>query len=390
MTQRQARFRPGHWLATLLILAATATPLLAYTPAQGAPALVPADVSAALRRTADRYRQLQQQWRPLSGEMPLAPGDRGERVTQLRHLLELYGDYKGTPGPLPEWVADRQRFDSALQRAVENYQMRHGLAVTGVAGPATLAALAVPPKERARRLELNASRWDKLSLPADGRYVLVNVPDYRLQLIDKGRVALSMKIVVGKTSSRTPELKSRITNVVFNPTWTVPRNILLTELLPKARNNPEAMHKRGYRVINYRGGDIAPISDASIARAAEGGATLRQLSGPDNALGKVKFVIPNNQAIFLHDTLAHSQFAMQERAFSHGCVRLEKPEELAYALLNSQGWDRTRIAQTATGNETLNVRVDKPPRLFITYLTAWVDNEGRPQFRRDIYHLDTP
>jgi len=390
MAHNPARCRAGPWLAALLALAVSTAPPLAGAVRIPEPVQVPdpAGASEQLRRAADRYQRLVAQWQPLADGKPLQPGDRGERVARLRQLLKLYGDYRGLPGPLSAGAGDPGHYDGALQWAVENYQRRHGLEPNGIAGPRTLAELAVPPAQRARQLELNADRWGRLRLPADGRYVLINIPDFRLQLVDKGLVRLSMRTVVGKTSSRTPVLKSRITNIVFNPTWTVPRSILLTEMLPKARDNPQAMHRRGYRVVNYRSGATSPISTDSLARAAHGHATLRQVSGPGNALGRVKFVIPNRQAIFLHDTQAQSLFGIRERAFSHGCIRLERPEELAYALLGAQGWDRTRIAQATTGDETVNVRVDEPPRLFITYITAWVDNAGRPQFRRDIYHLD--
>ncbi|WP_226876531.1 L,D-transpeptidase family protein [Microbulbifer hainanensis] len=381
-------------LAALLSLA-----LMAVLPAAAAArvphaeppiAVDPTRAGEALRTEAQRYRNLQQQWQPLARGGSLKPGDSDPRVAQLRKLLELLGDYRGLPGPLSgTGGGDAKRFDAGVQVAVERYQHRHGLVINGITGSATLAELAVPPLERARQLELNASRWDKITVPKSGRYVLINVPDYQLQLIDKGRVTLRMKTVVGKTSSRTPELRSRITNIVFNPSWTVPRSILLTELLPKARNNPEAMHRRGYRVVNYGSNHTAPISSDGIAKAAHGDATLRQVSGPGNTLGRVKFVVPNKQAIYLHDTQAQSLFGLRERAFSHGCIRLEQPEELAYALLSEQGWDRTRVAEATTGDESLNIRVEQPPRLFITYITAWIDDRGRAQFRRDVYRRDS-
>lgn len=395
MTHTNARFstgaKAGRWLAALLALVIAASPPLAGSARapQPVPALEPAATSAQLRRAASRYRELAKDWQPVAAGGVLQAGDKGPRVVQLRKLLKLYGDYTGLPGPATVAAGDPLRFDSALQRAVENYQRRHGLNPHGIVGAETLAELAVPPNERARQLELNARRWDKLSLPKEGRYLLINVPEYQLQLVEKGMVTLRMKTVVGKTSSRTPTLRTRITNIVFNPTWTVPRSILLTEMLPKARNNPEAMHKRGYRVVNYGSGDTAPISADGLDRAAGGDATLRQVSGPGNTLGKVKFVMPNRQAIYLHDTQAQSLFDLPERAFSHGCIRLERPEELAYALLRPQGWDRPRIAQATTGDVPLNIKVERPPRLFISYITAWVDRDGHPHFRRDIYHRDT-
>lgn len=386
MASRHALRR--HLLATLICLALAPAVYAARTPPDPERAVNPATAGADLRAAAERYRRLADRWQPLADGPPLRAGDRDQRVLQLRRLLRLLGDYRGLPGPLEIRNRDPERFDSGLQRAVEHYQRRHGLEPNGIAGPHTLAELAVSPAERARRLELNAERWDRLEVPRDGRYVLVNVPDYRLQLVDRGLVTLDMKTVVGKTSSRTPSMRSRITNVVFNPTWTVPRSILLTELLPKARNNPQAMHERGYRVVNYGDGDTAPISAEGISRAAHGNATLRQVSGPGNTLGRVKFVMPNKQSIFLHDTQAQSLFGFRQRAFSHGCIRLERPEELAYALLGRQGWDRTRVARATVGDESVNIRVERPPRLYIAYLTAWIDEHGRAQFRPDIYHRD--
>ncbi|GAB2874493.1 L,D-transpeptidase family protein [Microbulbifer echini] len=381
---------PRHlWLVALLAVAiASAAPINGALATREAAALDTASMGDQLRSEASRYRALAKYWRPIPQNGPLRAGDRGERVLQLRKLLELYGDYHGQPGPVSAPQKDPMRFDSALQSALRRFQRRHGLTPSGVAEGETLAALSVSPMERAAQMTRNAQRWDKLPPLTESRYVLVNVPDYRLQLVEEGRIKLDMKTVVGKNSSRTPNLHTHITSVVFNPTWTVPRSILITELLPKARHNPAAMHRRGYRIIQYRGGKTSPITSESLDRAAGGHATLRQVSGPGNTLGKVKFVIPNKQAIFLHDTQAQSLFTEHQRAFSHGCVRLQQPEELAYTLLQSQGWDRTRIAQAAIGDEPLKVSIKPAPRLYIVYMTAWIDTEGRPQFRRDIYHQD--
>ncbi|MCQ3828795.1 L,D-transpeptidase family protein [Microbulbifer elongatus] len=342
----------------------------------------------ALREQAARYRQLADRWQPIAEGTPLRPGDQGPRVAQLRRILSQYGDYRGALGPVIVETDISDRYDAGLQRAVESYQRRHGMEVTGHVDTATLHALARSPVELADTLEINAERWEKLPTNPGERYILVNVPDYQLQLIEGQQVVLSMKTVVGKSSKRTPDLTTKVVSVVFNPTWTVPRSILLTDLLPKARNFPEAMHKRGYRVVKYGTNTTTPINEESLESAARGKATLRQIAGPGNTLGRVKFVIPNKQAIFLHDTQAQSLFELRHRAFSHGCIRLQQPEELAYALLGKQGWDRTRVAQATTGDESVTIKVDKPPRLFIAYLTAWVDTLGQVQFRPDIYHRD--
>lgn len=377
-----------HLLMIAVAGMATVLPLPTLGSA-GPPAVNPALAGDQLRTRAAQYRALAPLWTPVDAGDTLQPGNRGLRVAQLRALLELYGDYRGLPGPLRESRDHRDLYHRGLERAVAGFQRRHGLEPNGTAGGETLAALRVSPLVRAQQLELNARRWDQLPPEPGERYVLINVPEFRLQLIQRGQVTLSMKTVVGKGTRRTPELTTSIASIVFNPDWTVPRSILLTELLPKARNNPEAMHKRGYRVVHYRGGKVAPISEDTLDKAARGRATLRQISGPENSLGRVKFVIPNNQSIFLHDTQAQSLFQLNERAHSHGCVRLERPRELAYALLKQQGWDRMRVAEATTGDRILTIRVEQPPRLFITYFTAWVDPDGQTQFRNDIYHKDT-
>ncbi|MFV8781219.1 L,D-transpeptidase family protein [Microbulbifer sp. SA54] len=379
------------WPILLAAVTLSVAPLLSESTAARPPMAEAVDFASAgiqLRQHAQQYRNLAKSWRPMEAGAPLYPGQRTSRVAQLRSLLRQYGDYNGHPGPLQVSGADPKRFDAGLQLAVESYQRRHGLEVTGQADKPTLAALARPPGELARLMELNADRWDKLPPTPGARYILVNIPDYRLQLVENRKVTLAMKTVVGKSSKRTPQMTTKVTSVVFNPTWTVPRSILLTDLLPKARNNPEAMHKRGYRVVKYGTNSTKPISDAGIESAARGKATLRQIAGPGNTLGRVKFVMPNKKAIYLHDTQAQSLFEHRHRAFSHGCIRLQQPEELAYALLGHQGWDRTRIAQITTGDESLSIKVDNPPPLFITYFTAWVDPHGQLQFRPDIYHLD--
>ncbi|WP_226668215.1 L,D-transpeptidase family protein [Microbulbifer aggregans] len=379
------------WPLLLAAVAISATTLTSEATAARRPVADAVDFATAgaqLRSHAQRYHHLAKKWQPLEPGASLRPGQRASRVAHLRILLRKYGDYTGQPGPLQISGGDPKRFDAGLQLAVESYQRRHGLAVTGYADKPTLIALARSPAELARQMELNASRWDKMPPTPGKRYILVNIPDFRLQLVENRKVSLAMKTVVGKSSKRTPAMSTKVTSVVFNPTWTVPRSILLTDLLPKARNNPEAMHKRGYRVVKYGTNSTTPISDAGIKSAAKGKATLRQIAGPGNTLGRVKFIMPNKQSIYLHDTQAQSLFEQRHRAFSHGCIRLQQPEELAYALLEHQGWDRTRIAQVTTGDESFAIKVDDPPPLFITYFTAWVDPDGQVQFRPDIYHLD--
>ncbi|WP_078085515.1 L,D-transpeptidase family protein [Microbulbifer mangrovi] len=338
----------------------------------------------ALREQLARYRNMAAsgRWRPLPAGPAMTIGAKHNNVVYLRNMLAVYGDYYGY-GDM-----NSKKFDQSLHQAVVRFQIRHGLKPDGIVGKQTRERLNISPTARAHIIEANIRRREKLPANLGDRFIQVNIPGYSLNYVEQDRIKLSMNVVVGKKIHMTPEITTRVARVVFNPTWTVPRSILLTDLLPKARNNPEAMHKRGYRVVKYGTNTTTPISDKSIQSAASGKATLRQISGPGNTLGRVKFIIPNKQAIFLHDTQAQSLFEHHHRAYSHGCIRLQQPEELAYALLGRQGWDRTRVAQATTGDESVTIKVDKPPKLFITYLTAWVDGLGKVNFRPDIYHRD--
>ena len=197
-----------------------------------------------------------------------------------------------------------------------------------------------------------------------------------------------MRVVVGKAKHQTPQLSTRLTRVVFNPTWTVPRNIAVRELLPKGYGTLSA---GGYRLVNNRGKSV-PFSGANLRALRLGSVALQQRGGEGNALGRLKFVIPNQQAIFLHDTQKKNLFARSQRAFSHGCVRLEQPHELARIVLAQQGrpgkWDETRLARYTTGSRTRSVALDQPIPVHIVYWTAWVDDEGQLNFRPDIYQRD--
>ncbi|WP_239692417.1 peptidoglycan-binding protein, partial [Microbulbifer mangrovi] len=175
-----------------------------------------------LREQAARYREMNNQWQAIDPGPPLRAGHQDRRVMQLRKLLQLFGDYTGQPGPVSDTDDNPERFDAGVQLAVESYQRRHGMVVTGIADKATLRELERTPQELARLLELNAKRWDQLPDSPGQRYILVNVPDFQLQLIDRQRVVLSMKTVVGKSTKRTPEMTTKVVSVVFNPTWTVP------------------------------------------------------------------------------------------------------------------------------------------------------------------------
>ncbi|SEA10171.1 L,D-transpeptidase family protein [Microbulbifer marinus] len=341
----------------------------------------------ALRNELTRLRNLSAsgRWRPLPRGPAMTIGARHPHVGLLRDMLALYGDYRSYYG---YGGTERNTFDRGLHEAVLSFQRRHGLKPDGIVGRETRKRLNLSPAARARIVELNIRRREQLPADLGDRFIQVNVPEYKLHYVESDWVKLSMNVVVGKKKHATPEITTRVSKVVFNPTWTVPRSILVNELLPKARSNPSGMEEMGYRVVSGSG-ELLPLTQKNLSAAGAGSYLLRQLGGEDNILGRVKFEIPNKDDIYLHDTRARKLFGLTNRDYSHGCIRLEKPRHLAEALLRPEGdWDQWRIDQLTVGDETTEVELTQRVKVYITYWTAWVDGEGRLNFRPDIYGKD--
>ncbi|SEA10189.1 L,D-transpeptidase family protein [Microbulbifer marinus] len=324
-------------------------------------------------------------WQPLDPGQPLVPGMRDPRVAQLRSLLMQYGDYS-----LDDHTAANRRadeYDERLQEAVRRFQRRHGLKEDALVDERTRARLNTSPAKHVQTLSANLERWQQLPKDLGPRYIVVNIPDYSLRLIDGEREQFRMRVVVGKPKHETPQLATRMTRVVFNPIWRVPPNIALRELLPKGSATLSA---DGYRLVNHSGRAV-PFTRRNVAGVRRGKVTLQQKGGPGNALGRVKFVIPNREAIFLHDTNSKHLFKRGQRAFSHGCIRLEKPLEFARMMLAQQNnWSETRIERALLSNRTQGIELENPIPVYIAYWTAWVDEDGLLQFRPDIYGRDEP
>ncbi|MBB5211164.1 L,D-transpeptidase family protein [Microbulbifer hydrolyticus] len=359
---------------------------------------------ALMREELARYRALSEgdHWQPLPEKgQTLAPGVRDPRVKILRSLLMQYGDLPTTndmtttqlrgDGKNSKGKAAPELYDSDVRHAVERFQRRHGLRADGIVDRATREQLNTPPARRLATLEANLDRWEKMPKDLGPRHIVVNIPDYTLRLIEGEREQYRMRVVVGKSKHPTPQLSTRMTRVVFNPTWTVPINIAVRELLPKGTATLAA---GGYRLVNNRGKSVA-FSGRNLRALRLGSVALQQRGGEGNALGRFKFVIPNQQAIFLHDTQRKELFSRSTRAFSHGCIRLEKPQELAEIVLADQGsrpgkWNAERLTRYTSGTRTRAVALDQPIPVHIVYWTAWVDEEGLLNFRPDIYDRDQP
>jgi L,D-transpeptidase YcbB len=340
---------------------------------------------AGLKRELQRYRAAETA--PTTALPPgptLKPGMSDERAPQLRARLVETGDLAG------DGSSDSLSYDPALATAVRSFQERTGLESDGVIGPGTLAELNTPAAERVRQLRVNLDRARVVlqDLPHD--FVVVNIAGFMIYFVRGDAVVWSSRVQVGKTYRRTPIFRSDISYVVLNPTWTVPPGIIEKDILPAAQRDPSSITRKGLRVLAADGRELDPAAiDWSRFRGGHIPYTLRQDPGPSNALGRVKLMFPNPYLVYLHDTPSQSLFDRAERAFSSGCVRVERAMELTELVLDDkERWNRDALGRALENGRTQNITLKKRVPVLLTYWTAWVDPEGRVNFRRDLYGQD--
>lgn len=342
---------------------------------------------ADLRDLLFVYRELAAHggWQTVPLGEVLKPGMEDERVPALRARLAL------TDGAEPAAVLGAEHlYDDGLVATVQRFQRRHGLDVDGVIGPATIGALNTPIEERIRNIIVAMERWRWMPEELGTRHIMVNIAGFELRRVDNGVVEEKMAVVVGKPYHRTPVFSDMIEYAEFNPYWNVPISITLNEELAKLRSDPASRAASGFEAV--LDGQVYDLRSIDWNRYGPGNFPfrLRQRPGANNALGRVKLMFPNRHNVYLHDTPARSLFSRAERAFSHGCIRLARPLDLAGQVLAAggvSGWDRGRVDAVVASGERTVVSLARPLPVHITYLTAWVDN-GQPQFRKDIYNHD--
>ncbi|MBF0558721.1 MAG: L,D-transpeptidase family protein, partial [Nitrospirae bacterium] len=327
------------------------------------------------------------EWPLVSDGPVLKSGSSSGRVMELRRRLAASGDLAA------EEVKSGESFDERLRGSVIFFQKRHGLKADGTVAPATLEALNVPLKQRLRQIELNMERLRWILGNSEQRSIVVNIADFKLEVIEKGKSVLSMKGVVGKPYQSTPVFTARMTYMIINPAWNIPESIARKEILKKIKNNPHYLAEQNINVFKGWGPQQEIIDPQAVDWSELTEKTLpyhfRQEPGPLNPLGRLKFMLPNKFDVYLHDTPARQLFSQNVRTFSHGCMRIEKPLELAeYVLRENAGWTREKLlAAIKTGAEK-TVLIPKPLNVHFLYLTAWVDDDGVLQFRNDIYKED--
>ena len=324
-------------------------------------------------------------WGVIRPGPPLRLGQVDPRVPLLRTRLRVSQDLSDN--------GKGRTLDRVLERGVKAFQTRHGLDPTGIVDAATLHALNVPVEARVTQIQLNMARrrW----LPADlgKRYIVVNVPDFTLDVVQGKRSVLHMRVVVGKQGSPTPLFSDKVTYIELNPYWNIPREIAKNEIAPKARDDDAYLERSQIKVLSgpEEGATEVVPSDVDWGKVGEKDSPylLRQEPGPMNPLGKIKFMCPNEHDVYLHDTPAGHLFDVKERDFSHGCIRLERPIDLAeYLLRGTPEGSRDRIQALINIGERKVISLSDPIPVHILYWTAWVDESGTIQFRDDIYGHD--
>jgi len=313
--------------------------------------------------------------------LSIKPGDTTEYLSAIKDKLAFLGLYK------PDTLSMAQVYDEKTVEAIKKLQVQYGYNADGAIGRNTLKALNMPVKECISKLYVNMERLRWMPDSLETRYLLVNIADFTLNMFQNNDTLISMRTIVGNNYRETPVFNSRITYLVFSPSWTVPPTIQRDDVIPAVIKDPGYLARKNMIVYNSNGKQV----DAGTIDWKRNGMryTIRQSPGPQNALGKVKFMFPNKHNVYLHDTPTRGLFARDERTFSSGCIRIEKPYELAKILLSDMpGWTDDKIRQAMDSKTDKTVVLKSPVGVYLYYLTAWGNSTGEIHYRTDIYNRD--
>jgi murein L,D-transpeptidase YcbB/YkuD len=358
----------------------------ASSPAQAIESLKPNHfIYTGLKSALSRMREAQAAggWPAVPPGAPLKPGASDPRVAALRARLAESGDLtRDAP-------TDSGEYDDEVTAAVKQFQDNHRLTADGVVGPATLRELNVGPAARAGQIRVNLERIRWVIGGLADSFVLVNLPSFKVYVIRNRENVWESRTVIGQTARQTPTFRADMRYVVLDPDWTVPPTILAEDVLAPMRRGVNAVARKGLTILDRQGRTVPPSSiNWSAATPRNFPYTLRQPPGPNNALGRVKFVFPNEHTVFLHDTPSQDLFDADRRTFSSGCIRVEHALDLAAVLLGPQGWTPERLQAAIAAGKSETVFLDAPLPVVIVYWTASVGATGQLRFARDVYNRD--
>lgn len=346
--------------------------------------MLSAESLQATEQAIATYRDLAARggWTPVQLPDRMGVGARGQGVVALRQRLIITGDLDAAAG-------DSAVYDSYVESGVRRFQSRVGLSTTGTINRATVVALNVPIDRRIRQLETNVVRLRSWSGNLGGRYVVANIPAAMVETVENGHVATRHAAGVGKIDRQSPLLQTRIPEVNFNPTWTVPASIIRKDLIPKMRKEPNYLTENKIRIISPSGGEISPASVNWNSDEATRYTFRQDPGGEFNSLGFVRINIPSPHGVYMHDTPSKGIFGDDYRFVSSGCMRVQNVRDyIAWLLKNTPGWDRAKIDEVIQSGQRVNARISDPVACYWVYVTAWATADGGVQFRDDIYNKD--
>ncbi len=359
-------------------------------------ALTAGDIANGLNMLAPRYRSYwmmkeelafflglkNETWPAIISDTIINPGQLNLLLPKIRErLIKLRY-------PLADSIS--VNYDEELEKQMKIFQKDWGLNADGVIGKGTLLALNTKPNQLINRLKVNMERFRWLPLRKPQKYIIVNISNFDLALIEGVDTLITMRAIVGKNYRETPVFNARMTYIVFSPNWTVPPTILVNDVIPELLKGSEYLERKNMKLLRSNGSEIA-YSDIDWSKISKYNFPymVRQNPGSQNALGKVKFMFPNSYNVYIHDTPTRGYFARDDRAMSSGCIRIEKPFELAELLLSDfPEWTPAKIRTAMQQNREQTVGLKTPVDVIVLYLTAWTDENGHVQFRKDIYQRD--
>lgn len=312
-----------------------------------------------------------------------------QRVGLLRERLILSGDLK-IKG---KGYENAYYFDQRLKKAVKKFQKRHGLITNGIVGLKTRLALNISVEHRIRQLRINKKRHHRVLQKRDDRYILVNIPAFDLKAVDKQKTVLKMRVIVGKRKRMTPNFRDKMSFLVINPFWYIPPDIVNREIIPKMNRSLKILIEKRIKVFKNGSRDLEEIDPGSVnwgmSKRERRKYYFRQAPGKENSLGLIKFILMNNQNIYLHDTPQKELFSHSNRAKSSGCIRLSQPAKLAaFVLTNEKKWSSEKISGLMQSGYQRKIFLPQPISVYLVYWTAWIENSGVVNFRHDIYRKD--
>jgi murein L,D-transpeptidase YcbB/YkuD len=338
----------------------------------------------ALKQKLISYREIEKKGvfpKIILPKKALKLSEKDSCLVHVKNYLALSGDLKyNDKSPF---------FTDSLVKAISRFQTRMGLNNQGVLGVATAKEMNIPIAFRIKQIMINLERLRWFPDEVEDNFLLINIPEYKLYVFENKKRIMDLKVIVGKEATRTSIFKGNISLIVLNPYWNVPTSIINKEMLPSLKRNSNYLAKNNLELLSGNT-IIDPLTVNWNSFSGSIPYSIRQKRGDDNALGKMKFIFPNDFSIYLHDTPSKTIFNETNRAFSHGCIRVQNPMKLAqYILRNNSNWTQEKLQSGIEKKKTINIQIKPALPVYIVYFTAWIDNSGEINFRNDLYNLDS-